>query len=306
MKKFYVSDLLAPLIDAQSVRDMVTEAVMNEIGELIIELPEGTRSKLSPVAQYYGGKCMAYPAVWFFSQYSSIGINDLRERLGESVSTICFSLSTSVADDLVDADECPSEKELMFFYLLLMRCLASDEWQGKEWRKAFSNYVTPLIPMFVNSGARFPAPCSPETISNAEAQAARRIGNFHGLIASQLDLNTSEASPFIALAQRFGDWCARLDDVVDFDDDAKAGRWDTFPIAVAVRERPSLVSVEKLADLYAEIRTSGLREKCLDTLTTELQEIGNSAAKLGATGLSSSLMNAAKKVSGTLLPIMKC
>ncbi len=219
----YVSDVLEGLLGASETR----AALRAHCVAMLDGVPESLSSQLQTTAQYVGGKCMAYPAVWFLERLlaeTAIARDDIIER---ARTTIAVSLSTSIVDDLADGDEPFSSAYLAFLYVLIGRAAfvdcAPDARASSELYRALEICLNPHAPI----------------ASDTVVRRGERIGAFFRLVAgSVLDgvWPQERARLAVAATGAFGEICAHIDDWMDAERDFARGVEDNV-VLVLLRER---------------------------------------------------------------------
>jgi hypothetical protein len=209
----YVSDILESLLEATAERNAVRKHCLRMLEAL--DVP--TRERLAPTAGYVGGKCMGYPAVWFLKR--ALGGDSVPV---DSLVTLCepalsISLTTSIVDDMVDADEIVAAEYGGFLYVLLAQAVYGVPGHGKAGRTAAADFLRRALEV-----------CRDQSRSE-EAPAARgdRIGHFYRMIATcaaeRLPMPAGRRIVIVESAGRFGRCCAHLDDWLDAARDAEHG-----------------------------------------------------------------------------------
>lgn len=215
----YVSDVLEELLDAASTR----EAVRAYCRSLIRELSPALRTPLEPIADYVGGKCMGYPAIWFLERLLAQPARAIIERCR---SALCVSLSTSIVDDLADRDESFGPEYLAFLYVLVGEAVHTgtrDHAVRKRLHHALDVCLNPDAPL----------------ASARTARRGNRIGAFYAMIATSAVgglLGPSRAAVAVDATARFGEICAHLDDWMDAQRDLERGAVENVAVAL-LRER---------------------------------------------------------------------
>jgi hypothetical protein len=225
----YVSDLLEPLLDAAAIRALVRDQCLR----IVARLPRHVQPHLRPIAEYTGGKCMGYPAVWFTQQACGVTDEETRDWLERAPTALFMSLSTSIADDFLDRDEPVSAEHLMFFYALILEALRARATRRDEVFERIYDEMTGAMDLFVGR---------PHDGTGVGSRG-KRIGNFFKMIAFELFAAGGPASihaeAIVRDAGRFGEWCAALDDVIDVEQDIRGGQQDSFPIAAVAALDPT-------------------------------------------------------------------
>ncbi len=225
----YVSDLLEPLLDAAAVRALVREQCLR----VVDRLPRHVQPHLRPVAEYTGGKCMGYPAVWFTQQACGLTDEATKAWLERAPTALFLSLSTSIADDFLDRDEPVSAEHLMFFYALILESLRARSTRCDGVFERIYEEMTGAMDLFVG----------PARDSVSVGSRGKRIGNFFEMIAFELfaagDVASGHAEAIVRDAGRFGEWCGALDDAIDVEQDIRGGQRDSFPIAALAALDPA-------------------------------------------------------------------
>jgi hypothetical protein len=215
----YVSDVLEGFLDAGATR----EATRAYCRGLIADVPSGLRVPLAPIAEYVGGKCMGYPAIWFLEQ---LLIEPARTIIGRCRSSLCVSLSTSIVDDLADGDESFGPEYLAFLYVLIGEAIHAGT--GDDSSRAL---LLRALDVSLNPEA-----------SSAHERAVRRgerIGAFFAMIAASAVrgvLPESRAAVAIQATVQFGEVCAHIDDWMDAPRDLRLGTLENVALAL-LRER---------------------------------------------------------------------
>lgn len=257
----YVSDCLESLLDASKTRELVRTECMT----VLDDLPTGIASELRPLAEYVGGKCMGYPAVWFVERALDVPHQELRDILRRSRTALMVSLSTSLADDFLDRNEAAGANHLMVFYLLLLDPITNERRASAEVRHFLRSEIVDAMELFV--GPRKPisaiAPgAGVEILRQVTRRRGKRIGNFHRMIAFELltEMGVSESmrSQVVRDAGRFGDWCAFLDDAIDVEQDIEEGHISSFPVCALLALHPGArqLLLEKQIDALAPLLAS--------------------------------------------------
>lgn len=248
MAIFYVSDLLADLIEAEAVRD----AVRRQCASILTDVPGKTAEQLRAPLHYISGKCMGYPAVWLTSTALDLGGDALAERLQRQPGPLYISLTTSIADDFIDRDENITSAHMMLLYLFFFSSLRHPHWFSGELLESYQRLIYPLIGAFVGNHPL--ADCG--SVGEMEQRAERsswRIGNFFETIARGLTIDDpAETRAAVAeIGRVFGNWCSHLDDVVDVERDILGGDTFTYPLFLLSQRSPALAKAVRERDLAA-------------------------------------------------------
>ncbi len=218
-----MSDILEGLLGASETR----AALRAHCVAMLDDVPQPLSSQLQTVAQYVGGKCMAYPAVWFLERVlAETGVT--RDAILERArTTIAVSLSTSIVDDLADGDEPLSSAYLAFLYVLIGHAAfvdcAPDARASSELYRALDICLNPHAPI----------------ASDAVVRRGERIGAFFRLVASSVLEGVwpeERARVAVAATGAFGEICAHVDDWMDAERDFARGVDDNVVLAL-LRER---------------------------------------------------------------------
>lgn len=262
----YVSDYLEGLIQGTQVRQMVRSECVALVHRCAPHLSE----QLLPVANYTGGKCMGYPAVWFIQTALQIDDLALQRAVRESYSALFVSLSTSIADDFLDRNEAVTSAHLALMYLLLLDPLARPQ-------RCSRGVACSIVKEIVDVAELFLSRTPMGNGSGMSNDRGKRIGSFHASIAIELtetlDVPKQLRSSIIEGARRFGHWCALLDDVIDIEQDIEEGVINSFPIETMIAEFPGTADsiyrrdVHSLGDfLVSPILVKAVTSRLLDHL----------------------------------------
>lgn len=246
MAIFYVSDLLADLIGAEMVRDIVR----NHCAAILVDVPEKTAERLRAPLHYIAGKCMGYPAVWIASTALDLTPEAIVDRLRCQPGPLYISLTTSIADDFIDKDENITAAHMMLLYLFMFSALRHPHWFSGELLATYQRLIYPLIGAFVGD----PPLAETGTRVEMELRAERsswRIGNFFETIVRALTIDDREEtrSAVAEVGRVFGNWCSHLDDVVDVERDVLSGDTFTYPLFLLTEHSPALARAVRNRDL---------------------------------------------------------
>ena len=134
--------------------------------------------RLHRVAHHYGGKRMAFPALWILQHSFRLSLSAVYSALLSNPFPVVLSLSTSIMDDFLDGEINGPSESLMLCYALLLsaRCTSASNYRDID------DLIIPLVDTFLadptDNGAS-----SVAAIVRAESSLSLRIGNFHRLIA---------------------------------------------------------------------------------------------------------------------------
>jgi hypothetical protein len=215
----YVSDVLEGLLGAAETRGAVRAFALG----LVDAAPTPLRATLHPVADYVGGKCMGYPAIWFLQEV--LEEDDAAGVIARCKNALCMSLSTSIADDLADNDEPYDAAYLAFLYVLVGESACAPAPRGAMRARLHAALLACLD--------------LPAHADDALARRGDRIGAFFAMIAGEaLDasLPRAEAALAIEAARCFGRFCAHLDDAMDAQRDLEHGAMHNVALQL-LRER---------------------------------------------------------------------
>jgi hypothetical protein len=215
----HVSDVLEGLLDARSTRDAVRAYCVS----LLAGLPNSLLAQLLPIATYFGGKCMGFPAIWFFEKVLAGTITRTEEIIERCRRTLCVSLSTSIVDDLADHDETVDNASLAFLYVLLGEATFSKTATAPDalirLHQAIDICLNPSAP----------------TTGMAITRRGNRIGAFFAMMAADVFhgfYDASRAAYVIEAAERFGELCAHADDWMDVERDLDRGITDNVVLTL--------------------------------------------------------------------------
>lgn len=203
----YVSDALEILLGAGDTRRAVRAFAVR----LLDAAPPALASQLVPVAQYVGGKCMGYPAIWFLEQLIDREDCDANHVIQRCRGSLCMSLSTSIVDDLADRDEDADSAYLAYLYILL-----GEAAFGQRANPTALQHLHRAVDVCLNPAMR----------EEKHAGRGDRIGAFYAMIAADVlnDLWSHERAAIgIDTARAFGEICAHLDDWMDAERDLARG-----------------------------------------------------------------------------------
>jgi len=280
----YVSDFLDTLINATHVREMVAERCR----ALVEPLPPALRAKIVPVADYIGRKCMGYPPIWLVQQALELPDDVLGDMVDRAHTAIFTSLSTSIADDLLDESCDLAGEQLMMFYLLIFGAMSGADWNNDGLGAFILDRSISVMPLFVGASVHLDR----EALSSRASASGKRIGSFHEMIAYDLlrvqGVEDPRRGELVALAGRFGSWCAFLDDAMDIERDIVAGELANPAVELALHLDPKLYRPLKEGNLDAARPLLGSRRfarMLAQELDRALIPIVEEAARLGLLGL---------------------
>ena len=265
----YVSDALENLFPVSAVRHMLRRFVEHQIK---IVSPMSAR-RLHRVAHHYGGKCMAFPALWILQHSFRLSLSAVYSALLSNPFPVVLSLSTSIMDDFLDGEINGPSESLMLCYALLLsaRCTSASNYRDID------DLIIPLVDTFLadptDNGAS-----SVAAIVRAESSLSLRIGNFHRLIARELYRQVRPKEVTIEAAERLagalGDWCSRLDDVLDLPIDLRQGQRTNFPLKVLCSH--GLLSVGEIHTLPSSsllLRAAAASHLIVSALCADLKQL---------------------------------
>lgn len=215
----YVSDILAELLDAEEVRRLVRA----EIGGAISDLPSDVRRRLAPLGGYYGGKCMGFPAIWLLKHALGLDRDACATLIHDHRAVLWLCLTTSIADDIIDGDEAVSREHMCLWYQLVFEALAANQWTRGGFDRAAGRVIGTVMREFLCSNS----PREDLTTTDRIRTRGNRIGRFHGLIArsvvNSIAVPRTYGNTIVETAEKFGVWCAHLDDLLDVYRDRQGG-----------------------------------------------------------------------------------
>jgi hypothetical protein len=275
----YVSDVLDSLLDVGPVRELVRARCV----ALTDHLPPHVRQPLHAAATHFGAKCMGYPAVWFVKEALELDLTETARVLDGAWTSLCISLSTSIADDLTDKDEQPGGDALMYFYLLLFKALEQGDWHKDGLGPFVLAKSVDIMPLFV--GRTPDAPPLPP--------ANQRIGHFHRMIAYDMlrhvPMATERRAELIELTGRFGQWCADMDDVLDVESDLFHGGHENFAVELTLEHHPSLGGLRSRASIAQASSDDRVVAAMVHHMTSTLRSLSESCKEWGASALAHAL-----------------
>ncbi len=196
---------------------------------LLATTPETLRARLGAVAEYVGGKCMGYPAVWFLERILQEEPEAIVERCR---APLCLSLSTSIVDDLADGDEPLGPEYLAYLYILIGQ--AASTGCGADTLARLHRAIETCL--------------DPKPAANAHVAERRgdRIGAFFAMIAETAvaqRLPSARALIAIEATARFGEICAHIDDWMDAQRDLYRGATENIALTL-LREKLDFMPVQ--------------------------------------------------------------
>ena len=292
----YVSDFLETLLNASTERALVREVTNSAVSHLPDEIAHQ--------AHYYGGKCMGYPVVWLLKHALDLEEQKLKEVVEACKASIFLSLTTSIVDDWLDKDVEVSVAPVSLMYLLMVVGLGdlnSKHFPSERARQRIHELTEHLL--LVEKSASLAHREKLTLCGELVSKAGIKIGHFHELIASEfcnaLSVQQSKACELINIANKFGCWCAFVDDVIDVRSDFGNGNWVSLPVLnLAAKlqndcdENVSLnARTKRLEPLLLDCQSQMIEVACL-----QLQELGAEAAEMGFSSLSGELLSAEAKL----------
>ena len=254
MTIYYVSDLLAELIGADSAR----QAVRRQCQTILVDVPTKTAQRLRAPLDYIAGKCMGYPAVWLTK--TALGLSDqaIADRLQREPGPLYISLTTSIADDFIDHDENITSAHMMLLYLFVFSSLRHPHWFSGELLQAYQRLIYPLIGAFVGDRPSMLGLSCGALVARAE-RSSWRIGNFFETIVRGLTVDEAceTRSSLADIGRAFGNWCSHLDDVVDVERDVTSGDTFTYPLFLLASHSPRLAKAVHEGDLGSCVQAIG-------------------------------------------------
>lgn len=230
----YVSDYLENLlIGSKDIRALVRK----KCKMILSEMEPALKSKLLPIANYIGGKCMGYPAIWFLSEALNLSNEELKKHFRKTNGSLLISLSTSIADDLLDKNENMREEHLMFFYMLIIKSWLSNDLTKEKTEFIYKN-IFDAMDIFIGEDSISEMKKNNyipfENFRDVAFNSGKKIANFHKMIAFEWieDINMPRYVKDILINQisEFGHFCAFLDDFLDIESDILNGDFATVPI----------------------------------------------------------------------------
>jgi hypothetical protein len=211
----YVSDVLENLLDARDTRQAVRAYCLG----LLDGAEDSLRVQLEPIAEYVGGKCMGYPAIWFLERLLGHDPAAIVERCR---SPLCVSLSTSIVDDLADDDEELGPAFLAYLYILIGEAAFAG---GPD--AAMREHLHRALELCLNTRAATPFA--------ATVRRGDRIGAFFAMIAAKAvedRLEPHRAAVALEATTRFGEICAHIDDWMDAERDLERGALENVSLTL--------------------------------------------------------------------------
>lgn len=228
MALIYVSDFLENLIDGHDVRNLVRE----QSREILKGVPEPAYSKLFDALDYWGGKCMGYPAVWLVQKAMHWNLPQTCSAVSCYPGSLYVSLTTSIMDDFLDRDQDVGPSDLMLAYMFFFTALRQPHWFAGDIAAVYFQSVYPLVASFV-SDAPIRDKGDISSLYDRAAISGRRIGAFFETIACALvPRDAPQRDSIIELAGAFGEWCSMLDDLIDIELDLTQKSQVTVPLAL--------------------------------------------------------------------------
>ncbi len=267
----FVSDVLEGLLDAGAERALVRENCLAAV--------RGLPAEIAGQADYYGGKCMGYPAIWMLRHALGLDRQDLGHATAACRASLFLSLTASIMDDWIDRDEPVSVAPAALFYMLMVRGLGTPR-QDMPVHELVVDKLREVIEqlLVVERSAQLGAQEKLEVCAGIARESGIKIGNFHELIAAELcahlSLEAANTEALRRLANGFGQWCALLDDIIDVRADIAAGDWASVPAAKLLSECNG--KLPRLAAIApgAETRLLSVAEQELEALTAEARQAG--------------------------------
>jgi hypothetical protein len=271
----YVSDFLEEILDAGTERALTRENCL--------AAAHGLPAEIAEQARYYGGKCMGYPAIWMLRHALGLDRQHLIDATKACRASVFLSLTASIVDDWIDRDEPVTIAPASLFYMLMVRGLGASQ-SGTLARDLVAEKLQEVIEqlLLVERSAHFGAQKKLEICAGIAGDSGIKIGNFHELIAAEfcahLSLQADATEALRRLANRFGRWCALLDDIIDVRSDIAAGDWASLPAARLLSGCNGEVSPFATVSPDAELRLILIAEQ-------QLKELAAAAGEAGFMGL---------------------
>ena len=286
----YVSDFLESLLDAEQQRALVRDITDSTIGQMPDEVGR--------LAHYYGGKCMGYPAVWLLKHALEIEDQKLIEVAALCKASIFLSLTTSIVDDWLDKDTEVSVAPVSLMYMLMVGGLGDLKSENFPAECALQKLreVTEHL-LSVERCASLAHREKLQACKELASDAGIKIGHFHELIATEFcnanKVRSGKADALGNIANKFGCWCAFLDDVIDLRSDFEAGNWVSVPaldLAFTLRNDCgdsgfSLAGTEKFESLSLDCQA-----RMIDRAGLKLGDLAAEAIELGLVNLGAELL----------------
>ncbi len=297
-EKIYVSDFLEEILNASAERRLTREICCVAVNDLPADVVQQ--------ADYYGGKCMGYPAIWLLRH--ALGLD--RQRLTDVAmacrASLFLSLTASIVDDWIDRDQPVTIAPVSLLYMLMVRGLASTQTNALA-HELVTDKLQEVIEqlLIVERSAQFSARKKLEICASIARDSGIKIGNFHELIAAEvcgyLSLEAEITETLRRLANGFGRWCALLDDIIDVRSDIAAGEWASLPAASLLMEIAGS-SAGKLSQPAAV--SPDAENRLIPISAQQLADLGAEANEAGFTDLAKAIELARDKLPGHLATLM--
>ncbi|MGI9374018.1 MAG: hypothetical protein ACR2OJ_16140 [Hyphomicrobiales bacterium] len=292
----YVSDFLVTLLGASLQRTLVRNITYEAIGRFPDEIVD--------LANYYGGKCMGYPAVWLIKH--ALGIDDkfLVELAHTCKTSISLSLTTSIVDDWLDKDVDVSVAPVSLMYMLMVGGFGnqnSDYFPCELAQQRLKEITEHLL--LVEKSITLKYHQKLELSAKLAKFSGMKIGYFHELIAKEfcncMSLDRDQAQALCEIAKKFGCWCAFLDDIIDVRSDFELGDWVSLP-ALNLARRLHHEFGENVSPISHAVQLKSLSIECRNQMISQvriqLKELGLEAADMGFQNLGRELVAAEEKL----------
>ncbi len=296
----YVSDFLDSLLGAASERALVRRITNRAI--------ENLPGEIGDLAEYYGGKCMGYPAVWLIRHALKIEEDVLAEQAEACKASIFLSLTTSIVDDWLDKDTEVSIAPVSLMYMLMVGGISGSHaatFPSEESLKKLREITEHLL--LVEKCAVLSHQKKYRLSSSIAKVSGMKIGHFHELIAREFcktaPISDQKAQALWDLSNKFGCWCAFLDDLIDVRSDYILGNWVSVPVLNLV-DRLKIEFGENVSPISHSARLSALARDCqtqmIEQTREKLEEIGVEADRKGFPDLGQQLQSAQEKLPAQL------
>lgn len=285
----YVSDFLESLLDAEPERALVRDITDSTIGQM--------PNEIGRLAHYYGGKCMGYPAVWLLKHALDIEDQKLLEVAASCKASIFLSLTTSIVDDWLDKDVEVTVAPVSLMYMLMVGGLGDLNSKNFPSERALQRLreITEHL-LRVERSASLDYQEKLALCNELAKEAGIKIGHFHELIANEfcnaMSVHNNKAHALRNIANKFGCWCAFLDDVIDLRPDFEAGNWVSIP-ALDLATRLQNDCGERVYSMAHTTQLESLSFDCqaqmIDRASLQLKDLGTEAVEMGFINLGGEL-----------------
>lgn len=270
----YVSDALESVFDCSEIRQFTREKITDRLNKYDAVVQQ----ELGPYVKYVSGKCMGYPSIWFLSELYCFSRETLSVAADESILALLFSLSTSITDDFIDADEQLDAQYMYTVYFLILEMIANDSASQQTKMKIFSAcnllYSALLKKANVSRGEK-------RVHEGGSASAPKlvltdRIGIFYEMIAFEFLENINgkiaeKENVAISLTRKFGRFCCLLDDIIDLEKDVTSGEKNSYPYLLLKENNFSLHDAG--GDKYIDLLVSATLNE-LDQISDDVKSFG--------------------------------